>query len=374
MDFDLRQAIESLDPEQVFEIANQARPPARYLFNSILPNRNMETYDIEGGSMTIRTTMAGLSGMDSEYTEGGAADSAEFAGQTGKMTIHSALTEKMLRSLQAALLRLAARRMDNTGLIQQTGLNWVNKIIVQALLDREEWLKGQALSTGKLDWTFNGKRLRADYGIPAENILPARTGTDAYGSTTSKFWEDIHALYDLLNWDVRAFLIHPTLLRDILNNQEYLKLEQVNWDAATGSFSLRRLTERFGNTQQSPDSRDRVTLIAYKEEGEIFDLDNPGKTKKIPFMPIGPIIAIGAPIANNVFEIGEGSTPAPASPVQLGYTHIAPTTEGGGRPGRWTRLYVPEERPWSMESDGVENVLPIIEAPERIAISFSDIL
>ena len=84
MEFDLRAAIDNLDPNEVYDIANDARPAKNYLFNSILPNRNMDTYDVEGGSMKIRTTMAGLSGMDSEYNEGGAADSTEFSGKTGK--------------------------------------------------------------------------------------------------------------------------------------------------------------------------------------------------------------------------------------------------------------------------------------------------
>lgn len=373
MDFDLRQAIESLDQAEVFAIGNEARPPSDYLFNSILPNRNMETYDVEGGNMTIRTTMAGLSGMDSRYTEGGAAESSEFSGRTGKVTLHSVLPEKFLRELQATLLRRTAQRLDNTELIQNRGLNFVNKIIVQGIFDREEWLKGQALVTGKLDWTFNGKRLQADYNIPSANKLPARTGNDRYGGSTSKFWDDIHDLYDILGWDVRAFIIHPRLLRDIMQNEEYLNLEQVEWDAARGIFSFRRLVNRQGNTQVSPDSRNRVTLISYKKEGEIWDLDNPGKTKKIPFMPVGSILAIGEPIADNSFSTDEGSTAPEPSPVQLGYTHIAPTVEGGGRPGRWTRLRVPEERPFTMEADGVENMLPIIEAPERIAIATSDL-
>ncbi len=176
MEFDLRSAINSIEQAQVFEIANGARPQSSYLFNSLLPNRNMDTYNVEGGSMTIRTTMAGLSGMDSRYTEGGAAETSEFSAKTGKMSIYSKLTERMLRQLQSTLLRLLAQRRNTVDIIAGTGLNFFNKVIVQALLDREEWLKGQALFTGKLNWTFNGKTLEADYGIPVDQFYDSTVG------------------------------------------------------------------------------------------------------------------------------------------------------------------------------------------------------
>lgn len=373
MDFDLTQAINALDREDVFAIANEARPQSEYLFNSILPNRNMETYSFEGGSMTIRTTMAGQVGMDSRYPEGGAAETSEFSARTGKIAIRSSLKEQFLRELQQKLMRYEAQRRDNTGLIQQTGLNWYNKIIVQAILDREEWLKGQALFTGKLDWTQNGKRLQADYGVPDANFLPARTGANHYGGATSFFWKDIWALQELLYWDVRAYICHPKLMEVILANAEINKIELVGQNVQTGQFTFKRFIERFGNTEISRNPRDTVTITVYNKEAEIWDLDNPGSTKKVPFCPIGSILAIGAPISDNVFIVDEGSTEEPPGPVELGYTHIAPTVEGGGRPGRWGRLFVPEGRVFNLDSEGAENMIPVIQAPERIAVSTSDL-
>ncbi len=375
MEFDLRQAIESLDQEEVFNIANQARPASDYLGNTILPNRNMETYDVEGGNMTIRTTMAGLSGMDSRYTEGGAAESSDFTGKTGKLTIHAELSEKMLRELQAKLLRLTARRMDNTQLVQETGLNFVNKIIVQALLDREEWLKWQGITTGQLNWQFNGKVLKADYGIPAGNFLPARTGNFRYGGSSSMLWNDIWLMQEKLQWQVLAYLIHPTLLRDIMANPTVNQLEFISQNLVTGQFTFRRRIAdgTGGSTRLSTDPRDTITLTAYNKEAEIFDLVTPGKTKKVPFLTPGAFIAIGAQTNNSVFRVGDGSTEPPASPIELGYGHVAPTTEGGGNPGRWTRLRVHPDKPWGMESDGVENFIPVIEAPDRLVIGSSQV-
>jgi hypothetical protein len=80
-----------------------------------------------------------------------------MAGKTGKITITSELPEQHLRQLQSLLLRLTAQSVSTEQSIQETGINFVNKVIVQSILDREEWLKGQALFTGALDWTFNGK-------------------------------------------------------------------------------------------------------------------------------------------------------------------------------------------------------------------------
>lgn len=375
MDFDLRNAIENLDQTQVFEIANAARPPEDYLFNSILPSMNMDTYDIDGGSMTIKTTMAGLSGMDSNYTEGGAAEETVFGGKTGKMTVTSYLPERFLRQLQQVLLRATAQAQPTDQLIQETGLNFFNKVIVQSLLDREEWLKGQSLFTGAVDWTFNGKRLQADYGIPDENFLTPRTGNDAYGGTTSKFWVDYYTAQELLDWDIRAVMCHPKTLKEIMANAEVNQLQFVQSDQFRGVFTFARLVNRSGNTVVSSDPRDFTTIITYNKEGEIWDLENPGYTKKVPFCPVGGLLFIGAPRFNNAFVVGQGSTQAPLidTPLALGYGHVAPSTEGGGRPGRWGRIYVPEKTPWSLAADGVENFLPVIEDPTRIVVATTDI-
>jgi hypothetical protein len=372
MDFDLRQAIENLEQSTVFELANQGRPPSDYLFNAILPSINMDTYDVANSTMTIRTTMAGLSGMDSKYSPGGASELSEASGRTGKITITSDLPEQFLRQLQNLLLRLTAQNQSTENAIQQTGLNFVNKIIVQALFDREEWLKGQALFTGALDWTFNGKNLKADYGIPSGNFLTARTGNDAYGGSTSKWWTDYYAAQEILGWKVTSCIMHPTTLKVIMTNSEVNQLQFVTADPATNTFVFQRLISRGGNTVLSSDPRDFITIIAYNKEGEIWDLDNPGETVKVPFCPVGGVLWTGERIdaATNIFVVGEGGTTPPEleSPVLLGYGHVAPTTEGGGLPGRWSRLYVPQDKPYSISADGVSNFIPVIQAPKRLVI------
>lgn len=380
MDFDLREAVRALNPNEVFEIANQARPPGDYLFNNFLPNRNEDSYNIEESSITIRTTMAGMSGMDSKYAEGGAAEEHKRAGKTGKITINSPITEVMLRKLQRMLQVKLAKGLPTNDSIQKTALNFFNKIIIQAITDREEWLKGQALFTGKLDWTFNGINLKADYGYPAANIFAKRTGGDYYGGATSKFWDDFHDAQEILNWDVRAVVLHPTTLKIIMANAENNNLEFISTNAKTGVFKFRRTVQRGGNTQLSSDPRDEITMIAYNKEGEVFKTaDHLGDTTKVPFCPVGAIMFIGAPISNsNTFIVDDGSTPAVdesknRTSVAIGYGHVAPTVEGGGTSGRWGRIRVPDDRPWSIEGDGVENYLPVIQAYKRIVIASTDL-
>lgn len=377
MDFDLRQAIENLEQSTIFELANAARPPQDYLFNAVLPSMNMDTYDVQNSTMTIRTTMAGLSGMDSKYTSGGAAETTEMAGKTGKITITSELPEQHLRQLQSLLLRLTAQSVSTEQSIQETGINFVNKVIVQSILDREEWLKGQALFTGALDWTFNGKVLKANYGIPSGNFLPSRTGNNAYGGSTSKFWEDYYSAQEILGWKISACIMHPTTLKAIMSNAEVNQLQFVNADPATNQFMFARLVARSGNTVVSTDPRDFITIIAYNKEGEIWDLDNPGETIKVPFCPVGGVLWIGERIdsASNVFVVGKGSTEETFidNPVLMGYGHVAPTVEGGGLPGRWSRLYVPQERPYTLAADGVSNFIPVIQAPKRLVIGTTEV-
>lgn len=375
MNFDLRTAIDNLDQVSIFEIANQATPPADYLFNAILPSVNMDTYDVDGGSLTIRTTMAGLVGMDSRYPEGGAAEEKMFFGKTGKLAQSGYLPEKMLRSLQQALLRLTAQNQSTLQAIQDTGINFVDKIIVQSILDREEWLKGQALFTGALDWTFNGIRLQADYGIPPSHFLTARTGNDGYGGTTSKFWVDYHEAQRLLKYRISACIMHPTTLEAIMANAEVNQLEFISQNAATGVFTFRRIVNRAGNTVLSTDPRDFLQIIAYGKEAEVFDLITPGATVKVPFCPVGGVLWIGEPVLQSVFRIGIGGTEPPLmdTPVSIGYGHVAPTTEGGGLPGRWSRLYVPQNTPWSMAADGVANFIPVIQGFDRLVIGSTEI-
>jgi hypothetical protein len=366
---DFAALIIAIGPDAAYRIMNAARPAGDYLFATFLPEILKTTYQAKSGYMTVRATMAGLVGADSPYPPSGIVDASDFSEQTAKIANSSTLTEMALRELQSLLQILGAGQASNDA-IRGTALNFLDKIIVQAHLDTMEYLRGQALVTGGINWTFNKINLLVDYGIPAGNLLTARAGADGYGGSTSKFWTDMRAARSKLKGQVRVRLAHPDTIDMIVNNDAN-KVRMLAQDDVTGTVTIGKIV---GNTEQlSSDARDRLTLVGYGLEGEIVDPANPGKTIPVPFLPRGKVLSIGNPIPAG-FQIGQGSTPTGQNALPVGYTHIAPTVEGGGRPGRWARLRTPEERPWQLAGEGVTNGLPVIEAPEKLVIATTDMV
>ncbi len=366
MNLNFAAVIAALGANAAFKIANAARVAADYLFATLLPERLMPTYDVKDGTMTVRSTMAGLVGMDSPYPPGGVIDVSTFLEGTAKLGNHVPLSEQALRTLQDMLLRLNAAGRDTSQFAQVEALNFLDKAIIQPHMDRAEWLRGQAL-LGSINWEFGGKSLVVDYGIPAANILAARVGNDGYGGSASKFWVDLRALKRALKGNVRAYIVSPNTL-DMIRYNAVNNLTAVN--EVGGTVTFRKVN---ANGQFTQDTGDTVTLIAYEKEGEVLDPLNSSVAKHVPFMLDGKIIAVG----NNTrpgYVVGGGSTDNPADDKGLGYTHVAPTTEGGGQPGRWAQLYVPEATPWLLAGRGASNVLPVVEAPSKLAVATTDMV
>lgn len=365
MDLDFTEALNRLGRDAGFRIANEVRPDSEYALNALLPERNMDTYDIKAGNMIVRATMPGLVGMDSAYPPGGVVESSKFAAETAKFAQEVFLPEETIRLLQTTLARISNVGMAVNTVVTES-LNFLNKVVIQPHRDLGEYLRGQTLSYGVLDWTFNGIRLLIDYGVPAANKLTLRTiaSNNAYGGSASKFWEDVWAAQELLNYDVRGFWLNSKTLRVILTNT----VNSLAVISRTDSMiTLRKYVAIQGNTQFSDDNRDLVTFNIYDGEGEVLDPAAPSTTKKLKFIPDGKIFAAG----NNSrrgYRPGEGATRDPAFERALGYTHIAPTVEGGGRAGRWAELYIPQGKPYQLNGRGVTNGLPVLEAPDKLAI------
>lgn len=362
MDLVFTDALRQLGQDAAFRLMNAARPPQAYVFAQFLPERPVRSYDVKSGSMTIRTTMAGLVGMDSPYPEGNVIDISTFLEQSAKLAHAIDLPEKALRTMQDIFMHL---QLTGGGVLQaqvEEVLNFTNALIIQPHLDAAEWMRGQAL-TGTLDWTFNKKRVLVDYAIPTANKLTNRTGNDGYGGSTSKFWTDVRAARQLLRWNVRAFIAHPLMVDAIISNSANT-LAVISQSPT--SVTVQKLIAGVGGGQTaSTDARDSVTLISYGLEGEILDIANAGQTTKVPFMPTTKLFAVG----NNTgtqYTVGAGSRPP--QEFEIGFTHVAPTVEGGGAPGRWARVFTPEGRPWSLRGEGVQNTLPVLEAPEKVVV------
>ena len=370
MNLNFSTALQALGPTQVFDIANATRPPAWYLWNMLLPESNFNTYNIDQGSMTVRSTMAGLAATDSPYPPTGVTEVSTFMEDSAKIANYSILPERAVRRIQADLAGLGMQNSQDY--VVNEVLNYLDKVIVQGHIDVFEWLRGEAIQNGALAWNFNQMNLVVDYGIPAANVLTTRTGDDTWDGSTSQFWTDIRLLQAVLQYNVRAFILHPSTLTKIIDNSvnDIEMVQYTDHNNGTQSYTFRRLLG--ANERISSDFRDTITLIAYGLEGEVLDPSEASKTKIVPFMQEGKIVAIGNNRRNG-YRVGEGSTDDPEKDKALGYTHIAPTVEGGGAPGRWAQLFTPEDMPMQLHGRGVTNGLPVIEAPAKIAIATSDL-
>lgn len=367
MHMNFAEVLKALGADAAFTIANAARPTPDYLFATLLPERPMPTYDAKSGTMTVRSTMAGMVGMDSKFPPSGIVEASTFSEGTAKIANEVTLPEAAIRELQQLLMAVRAGGGVSVDMTAEA-LNFLDKVVLQPHMDTAEWLRAQALVTGAISWTFNKKVLSVDYGVPAANLLTNRTGNDAYDGSASKFWTDIRALQSALRYNVRAFIAHPDTIDVILANTVN-SLAVVSQSGNVWTF--RRYVSINSQNVFSSDSRDTVSIIAYDKEGEVYDAANDGTTVKIPFMPTGKILAVG----NNTdsgYRVGQGSTPDPLDQLALGYTHIAPTVEGGGVPGRWADLKVPDDMPMQLRGRAVSNLLPVIEAPAKIAVASTD--
>lgn len=354
--------IAALGANAAFRIANTARAAGDYLFASLLPERNMFGYTVESGNMTIRATMAGLVGMDSPYPPGGNIEVSTFMERTAKIANEVTLTEQALRTIQEMVMRLQINGAPTNEVLQNEVLNFLDKAVIQPHLDRMEWLRGQALQ-GAISWEFAGKQLTVDYGFPSANKPAQRTGTAGYGGNASVLWADIRLARRLLRNRVRAFIAHSDTIDMVRYNPQnsLVSVSEIN-----GAYTFRRLVS--ANGQLSEDTGDNFTLVAYDGEGDIINPANPDEVIHVPFMPRGVILAVGQNGATG-YRVGQGSaTENPNQSVALGYTHIAPTVEGGGQPGRWAQLYTPEMAPWELHGRGVTNGLPVIEGYDKVVV------
>lgn len=367
------EVLREIPQAEMIRIARDARPPADYLWSTILPERPRPTYTVEAGSMTIKTTMAGMVGMDSAYPPGGAIQVSSFYEQTAKFAINVPMGERTLREIQEWARVQDQSSSQARAQMVETALNFYNAVILQSHLDRAEWIRGQVLTTGAISWTYNGITLAVDYGLPADNRLTERTvgNGDAYHLAGSKFWEDVRAARSLLRDSARIVAIaHPDTVDAIISNDDNSLLVA---DEINGVFSLQRYKSLAGNTVASPDARDRIQLIQYGNGGEILDLSagNTGATTAVPFCPPGKIVFVGSGV-NRGFTFDPMSRRDPDNDLEIGYYHVGPTVEGNNQPGRWGRVYTPEGAQYKLHGEAVENSLPVLENPSRLVIATTE--
>jgi len=352
----------------ILRLGNAARSPADYLLATILPERDVMSYIARGGRMIVRNTMAGAVGMDSKDPEGGAMELSSFMEEIAKIGISTRLQEQVIIELQERAKQILISGGGTGDLAVRTVLNFVNKLLLQPHYDRREWLRSEALFYGEIDWKFNGVALKVDYQIPTANKFATRTGNDAYGGSASKFWDDWKAARKILGSAFRGAITSRDTIDEIIHNPVN-RIIPTSDDGTTVQF-VKYEGSADGLRPQSLDARERGVLIAYDKEGEVWDLDNPGKTKKTRISgPHGVLGFFGADGRMHDFIPDEGATVDPDNDRALGYSHIGPTVENGGQTGIWTRVYTPEDMPQHLAGNARGRFLPVIEAPENIVLA-----
>jgi len=372
--FNFAEALATLGPDAAVRIANAAKPPNNYLYNTFLTERNMPDYHVAASNMIVRATMAGLTGMDSPYPPGGTVEVSTFLEQSAKIATENTLTEGALRQLQGLMRQMQYTGNLSNDFLVNEALNFLNKVIMQSMMDTSEWLRGQALFYGAINWAFNNKTLSVNYGVPSANFLTTRTDSsnDSYSDSGSKFWTDIAEAQRLLRYNIRAAVMNSATFNKIVANPVN-SLEIVS--QSLNAFTVRRYVTIGGNTVVDSDARYAMTFVLYDEEAEVLDTTagNLGKTQIVKFCPDGKILFVGNNSYNG-YRVGQGSTDNPRNDMELGYHHIAPTVEGNGASGRWARLYTPEGYPMQIRGQAVSNELPVLLAPEKVVVATTEML
>lgn len=368
MDLNLSDLIALLGPDFALRVINEVRPDSDYLLEPLLPEIPMPTYDAKAGAMTVRATAAGLVGMDSPYPPGGAVSGSSFNESIAKVAQHIPLPEKTLRTLQQ--LMLAAR---NQGVANQTAidtiLSFADRVLRQGQTDTAEWMRGRALSTGALNWTFGDITLAVDYGFPAANLFVQETGTDYYGGSSTDFWANWWAMLAIFRGQLKAAYAHPDTIGLIVSNSyNNITLTLQDFTSGTAEFVKFEGDASTGNRLASSDVRNRARIIGYGLEVDVLNPLTPSAPTKVPIIPRGLIVCVGNPV-NRGMTVGLGSAvESETNALRLGYTHIGPTTENGGIPGRWSQVFVPQDYPMQVHGRTAANLLPVIEAYDKVVV------
>lgn len=377
MQFDFQTAINDLNAQMPvsdnfsFKISRSAVVPGDYLFNTILPQQDHPSYHVNGGSMRIYPTMATGMPMDTPPKPIGAVESSFFNENTSKFGGMMHFPEERLRSLQEFANYARSQGLQDglsIGAIQAAEGKQVvdtlfgfSEILLKSQWDNLEYLRGQALYNGAINVTMSETSLVVDYDIPAANKITRTGAGDSYYGTTSKWWPDMRTIFTKLS-NFQIIMNHNTYYSIIDNPANNIRV--------VNSVGMTRDIYKFvGNVEiPSPDARDRAQIILYNKSGS--GLTPKGVVKALPFLPDGKIVVVGE-LEPDGFELIQGSTPDPTNYYALGYTHIAPTVEGG-RTGIWSRIYTPQGKPFQLLGETVVNALPVITNPKKVMILTTD--
>jgi hypothetical protein len=369
MKFTFAEIINALNTESkrqnyAFDVALGLNPPSDYKFiTEVLPMQNKPDFHIAGGSMRLFVGMAAPVPMDSTPPKLGQMEASTFSEETAKFGGRIDMIEKDQRELMSNMANLSltgASDSEVRGLLSNKALAFAS-MFPRAHWSTMEYLATRAIQDGALAIQVNGAPVNVNYGFPSGTIFTERTGTSAYNGSASVFWNDIKLVYDRLSNP--RFIMNSNTWRAIAS-QAFNSLDVVG-----DSFGMTRTFQKFRGSleRQSSDPRERMTAQIYDGSGALINYDNVGGVTNHQYIDDGKIICIGEPKPDG-FTLDLSGTDDPTNEWALGYTHIAPTVEGLGRSGLWSKVYVPEDRPMQLRGLTFGNYLPVIINPKRLVI------
>ena len=135
MNLNFAEVLATLGPDAAFRVASDARPPEEYLFAKFLPEITKPSYHVEAGYMTVRPTMAGLTGMDSPYAKGGQITVSTFLERSAKLTNSVVMREEAQRQLQEFVRQIVIDGGSANGFLRDEALAFLMDVVVQGHLD-----------------------------------------------------------------------------------------------------------------------------------------------------------------------------------------------------------------------------------------------
>lgn len=371
-----------------FRLARNANMPGDYYLEQFMPSENRPDWHTTGGTMTIVPTILGEVAMDTPYPPMGNMQASSFFEKISKFAGQMFFTEAQQRELVNMIngLRVAAS-MDlrdgygdiNTqfNMISQTGRadgNTINGARINAILgisaaiqkshfDTREYLRGQAMTEGAINYVFNNVKMDIDYKIPANNIK-TYTVNDRFDQSASKWWDFVKLAYKM--FANPKFIMNSNAYYDIVDN-DVNKIETID---ITG-MDRRIAKYRSDAITQKRDARERLSLTVYNKAGAIMDVPT-NSLKSKAFIKDKRVVVVGDMLNGDGIELANAGVTDPDNELRLGYTHVGPTIEGGGRPGIYARIFSPEGKPYQVLAETATNMLPVIWNPKKLLIAKFD--
>lgn len=372
-----------------FRLARNANSPDSYLFNTrVLPRMNKPTWNITGGTLTITPTELKPVAMDAEPAPMGNLQATFFNENISKFGGQMFFNEKQQRELitmeQEIFLNagLAGGRnpfgdintqmnmLSQTGRADSATINGarINRIlgVIEAIklahFNTSEALSGEALTEGVLDENFSGLDVVVDYKVPAVNIKDY-AGNDRFDQSASKWWDFVRFCYKTLRNP--QFFGNSNSYFDIVENP----VNKVREQFLTGD--VRPMSKYNENViTQKQDANERMNFNVYDKAGSVMDATAKALISK-PFLKDKRIVVIGE-LQTSQIELELGGVTDPDNSLNLGYTHVGPTVEGGGRPGIYANIYSLPQKAQQLFVDTYVNMLPAILNPKKLIIGKFD--